>query len=197
MTAKTAPGSTAGLDEFTDHELMTDFLRGEAAAVETIALWIRQAAGRYRGRLPAEWDDLLQDLLLEVTTVLQDGAFRGDSTLRTYVWRIAHYRCLNRIRDLARRPESEIEEQTYHLPDPARPVLERLVQRESEDSLMRFFDSVSADCQRLWKLILAGQSYREISRETGISEGALRVRVLRCRQKALKLWKIWLEPSNG
>ncbi len=189
--------STARLGETSDGELVADFLRGDPAAAETISLWLRQAAGRYRSRLPAEWDDLLQDLLLEVTAALRDDEFRGASTLRTYVWRIAHYRCLNRLRDRARRPESELGEVAHNVPDPARPVLERMVRRESEDLLRRFLDTVSADCRRLWKSILAGLSYREISRETGVSEGALRVRVLRCRQKALVQWESWLEQSNG
>ncbi|MEM7355313.1 MAG: sigma-70 family RNA polymerase sigma factor [Acidobacteriota bacterium] len=180
-----------------DQVLVTEFLHGDPEAADTIARWIRQATGRYRDRLPTEWPDLLQDLLLEVTSVLRQGTFRGDCTLRTFVWRIAHYRCLNRIRDLARRPESELADVAQHVPDPARPVLERLVDRESEDLLRRFLDTISTDCRRMWRLILAGRSYREMSREIGVSEGALRVRVLRCRKKALAQWRSWLESTHG
>lgn len=190
-----SPGS--GVEAISDRQLAADFLRGVPAASETISLWIRQAAGRHRGRLAAEWDDLIQDLLLEVTTALRAGEFRGDCTLRTYVSRIAHYRCLNRVRDRARRPQKDPGERALDVPDPARPVLERLMERESEDLLLRFLDTVSADCRRLWRSILAGRSYQEMSRETGVSAGALRVRVLRCRRSALSRWKTWLEPSNG
>lgn len=180
-----------------DHELAADFVRGDAAAVATVSRWVRQAAARHRHRLYAEWEDLLQDLLLEVTTALRDGSFRGDSQLRTYVSRIVHYRCLNRVRDRARRPADEPDEKALQVPDPARPVLSRLVERESEDLLLRFLETVSDDCRRLWKAILAGRSYRQMSRETGISEGALRVRVRRCRQKAIAAWDSWLEQTNG
>ncbi len=187
------PSAAAGGDP----ELVAEYLRGDLAAVETVSLWIRQAAGRYRRRLPAEWDDLRQDLLLEVTMALRDGGFRGDCTLRTFVWRIAHYRCLNRVRDLARRPEAELGDNVLQLPDPARPALERLLDREAEDLLLRFLETISTDCRQLWRSILAGLSYREMSRETGVSEGALRVRALRCRQKAVAHWKTWLAPSSG
>ncbi len=204
MTAKAAqeaprrgPDPGAGSGDSSDRELVADFLGSEPAAVETISLWVQQAGGRYRGRLPAEWDDLCQDLLLEVTAALRGGRFRGDCGLRTYVWRIVHYRCLNRIRDLSRRPESDLGEGAQYVADPARPVLDRLVDRESADLLRRFLKTVSADCRRLWLLLLAGRSYRQMSREIGISEGALRVRVLRCRRKAVALWKTWLEPSSG
>ncbi len=185
--------SRSGLD---DQEQIAGFLRGDPAAVETVTLWIQQAAGRYRGRLSAEWDDLLQDLLLEVTTAFQAGTFRGDCQLRTFVWRIAHYRCLNRIRDRSRRPESADEEAARQVPDPARPVLAGILERESADLVLRFVETLPAQCRHLWRLILAGRSYREISGETGISEGALRVRVLRCRRRAVALWKTWLEQSH-
>ncbi|MEM7586087.1 MAG: sigma-70 family RNA polymerase sigma factor [Acidobacteriota bacterium] len=180
----------------TDRQLAEDFLKGAPAAVDQISLWVRQAAWRYRSRLPAEWDDLFQDLLLEVTLVLREDGFRGESSLRTFVSRIAHYRCLNRLRDLARRPESELDEQHAHVPDPARSVIDRLLEYESEDLLKRFLRSVSEDCRRLWEAILAERSYREMSRELGVSAGALRVRVLRCRQKAVAQWKEWLDSPK-
>ncbi len=192
--AKAVP-SASGVTS--DQLLADDFLSGERAAFETIAQWIRLAAGRHRARLHSEWDDVVQDLLLAVTAVLRDGGFRGDSSLRTFVWRLAHYRCLNRIRDAARRSESELEEKANQIADPKSPVLDRMLKRESENLLLRFLDSVSEDCQRLWRLILAGRSYREMSQEIGVSEGVLRVRVLRCRKKAVGQWKIWLDSVDG
>ena len=180
-----------------DLALAAAFLEGDPEAAGTITAWLEQATRRYRGRLSNDWNDLVQDLLLEVTTSLRSGGFRGECQLRTYVWRIAHYRCLNRIRDRARRPEHELGDDENQVPDPTRAVLDRLVDAESTDLLIRFLHTVSVDCRRLWTRLLEGRSYREMSRETGISEGALRVRVLRCRQKALNLWKTWLASSHG
>ncbi len=200
LESEVAGGFTAPVAEKvdgpSDHQLVAAFLRGEPEAMEIISTWVKQAGGRYRKRLPTEWDDLLQDLLLEVTVTLRGDSFRADCTLRTYVWRIVHYRCLNRIRDRARRPETGMGERERHLPDPARPVLDRIMERQATDLLLRFLETLSADCRRLWDLILAGRSYREISDETGVSEGALRVRVLRCRKRAVALWKTWPGPSN-
>jgi DNA-directed RNA polymerase specialized sigma24 family protein len=36
-------------------------------------------------------------------------------------------------------------------------------------------------------MVLAGLSYREMSDRTGVAEGTLRVRVLRCRKRAIEL----------
>ena len=197
--SRSKPAETVleGDSRSSDRQLIDDFLGGDHAAAETFSAWIRQAAWRHRGRLGGEWDDIVQDLLLEVTTVLRDGGFRGDCSARTFVWRIAHYRCLNRIRDAARRPENEPEKAAERLADPGRPAIDRLLARESVDLLQRFMATLSEDCRRLWDRILAGRSYREMSQETGISAGALRVRVLRCRQKAVALWRAWQDSADG
>lgn len=47
--------------------------------------------------------------------------------------------------------------------------------------------AMGEDCRQLWTMIHDGMSYSEMSRLQGISEGTLRVRVHRCRQKAMKL----------
>lgn len=39
----------------------------------------------------------------------------------------------------------------------------------------------------MWRMILAGYSYKEMSLRMNVAEGTLRVRVLRCREKAATL----------
>jgi RNA polymerase sigma factor (sigma-70 family) len=56
---------------------------------------------------------------------------------------------------------------------------------EVKDLLLRVLDRVPADCRELWRMIHAGLSYREMSTRLGVAEGTLRVRVLRCREKAV------------
>ena len=48
-------------------------------------------------------------------------------------------------------------------------------------------EGMSRECRDLWGLILAGLSYREIGTRLGVTEGALRVRALRCRQRAAEV----------
>ena len=49
----------------------------------------------------------------------------------------------------------------------------------------------------LWALLLAGRSYREMSELLGVGEGALRVRVLRCRRRAITLAAEVTESTPG
>jgi hypothetical protein len=55
---------------------------------------------------------------------------------------------------------------------------------------------VSQDCKDLWRMLVAGMSYREMSEQLGVAEGTLRVRVLRCREKAAALRRDLLAPGS-
>ena len=167
-----------------DADLVDALLRGEAEAVATVQDWIRRAALSFRRRLGHEWDDLLQDLHVEVLRLLQEGRFRGESRLKSYLWQVVAHSCLDRVRKAKRWRWTDIEETVAagmplskgrdHLPpwNPAR------------DLLMRVLERTPQGCRRLWQMVVAGLSYQEMSGRVGASEGALRVRVLRCRQQA-------------
>ena len=81
-----------------DRDMVTRFLRGDSDAVATLDGWISRAAWPYQRRLANRWDDVLQDVRLEVTRLLGEGKFRGESSLRTYLWRVVCHTCLDLIR---------------------------------------------------------------------------------------------------
>lgn len=170
-----------------DARLVDRYLSGEDDAVATLEGWIHRAAQPYRRRLSGVWDDVLQDVRLEFTRLLRSDAFRGESALKTYLWRVVCHTCLDRIRARSRWRWSEIDgmedwEADSILSDPG-----GRLEPESKDLLLRVLEGMSEDCRRLWSMVLAGLSYREMSRRTGVAEGALRVRVLRCRKRASEL----------
>lgn len=170
-----------------DARLVDRYLSGDKEAVATLEAWIHRAAQPYRRRLSAVWDDVLQDVRLEVTRLLRGQAFRGESALKTYLWRVVCHTCLDRIRSHSRWRWAELDgmeewEADAVLGDPGGQI-----EPESMDLVLRVLEQTSQDCRRLWSMVLAGLSYREMSRKTGIAEGALRVRVLRCRKRALEL----------
>src|SRR6476469_1162211 len=82
----------------TDQETVNGYLLGESEAVRTVDGWIARAAWPYQRRLADRWDDVLQDVRLEVTRLLGAGKFRGESSLRTYLWRVVSHTCLDQIR---------------------------------------------------------------------------------------------------
>ena len=66
-------------------------------------------------------------------------------------------------------------------------ALDELAQRETAALAARIAAALPAPCRELWEMIADGMSYRQMSGATGLSEGAIRVRVHRCRQRAIEL----------
>jgi RNA polymerase sigma-70 factor, ECF subfamily len=178
-----------------DQEVVAGFLRGEAGAVGTVDGWISRAAWPYQRRLANRWEDVLQDVRLEVTRLLGQGKFRGESSLRTYLWRVVSHTCLDQLRSQRKWQWDDLDE----LEKGEGAGLPRITPsgHEDKDLLMRVLERVSQDCREMWRMIVAGLSYQEMSGKLGVAEGTLRVRVLRCREKASALREELLAHRPG
>lgn len=172
-------------DDPADRDVVARFLRGEPEAVATLDGWILRAAWPYQRRLANRWDDVLQDVRLEVTRLLGDGKFRGESSLRTYLWRVVSHTCLDQIRSQTKWQWADLdtlEQEEGRALGPVQPAVEDAAER---DLLLRVLDRASQECRELWKMLVLGLSYREMSLRLQVAEGTLRVRVLRCRERAV------------
>lgn len=167
-----------------DQEVVDRFLRGDAEAVGTVDGWILRAAWPYQRRLASRWDDVLQEVRLEITRLLGQGKFRGESALRTYLWRVVNHTCLDQIRAQTKWHWADLEDLDREEPVPGAVLPALPFRHEERDLLLRVLERASEDCRELWRMIVAGLSYREMSQRLSVAEGTLRVRVLRCREKA-------------
>lgn len=167
-----------------DGAIIDRFLAGDPAAVGQVDGWLARAASGYRRRLGDQLEDVLQDVRLEVTRLLQQGKFRGDSSLKTYLWRVTAHTCLDRLRAGSRWSFVEYDGESAEAADPVSLPPPAAPWSADRDLLLRVLARMEDDCRRLWSMLIDGLSYREMSVETGVSEGALRVRVLRCRRRA-------------
>lgn len=166
-----------------DLEVVAQFLRGEEPAVAAVDGWIAAAAWPFQRRLANRWDDVLQDVRLEVTRLLGQGKFRGESSLRTYLWQVVSHTCLDQLRAQSRWQWTDLEA----LDEKPGRAQQAPARHEDRDLVERVLRRVSGECRDLWRWIALGHSYREMSARLGVAEGTLRVRVLRCREKAMAL----------
>ena len=168
-----------------DREIAASYLRGDKEAVATLDSWIARAAWPYQRRLANRWDDVLQDIRLEVTRLLGEGKFRGESSLRTYLWRVVSHTCLDQIRSQGKWQLTDLD--ALEQEDGRASSLPRVAAEDpsEKDLLLRVLDRSSQECRDLWKMIVLGLSYKEMSQRLGVAEGTLRVRVLRCRERAI------------
>lgn len=157
---------------------------GEPEAVAQVDLWLARAASPFRSGLADGWPDVQQEVRLEVFKLLRAGRFRGESSLKTYVWKVCAHTCLDALRRKRRQPLHQPESDAELLPASDPSPLDAVLAGERQGRLLEALESMSAECRALWSLIAEGLGYREISQRLGVSEGALRVRAHRCRKRA-------------
>jgi len=156
------------------------FLQGHPDQVESIAVAVRLAIRSFQFRDRELERDLAQETLSRVLAGLSAGQFRGDSSLRTYASNVARYTCLEHLRK--RRWDSQPDgDQLVSTSRWSAPEASFLADEEHERNLLAFA-ALPADCQELLCMVsLEGATYREVAARLGVSEGALKSRVHRCR----------------
>ena len=149
-----------------------DVIRAHGDALERVAWgYVDNAPDR---------EDLMQEILVALWRALP--RFRGESSLRTFVLRVAHNRAITfatrrrRFEDL---PEEGL------LPDPAPLVEERLIEEQHRDSLFLAIRELPEAQRQAVMLHLEGLSQREIAELQETSENNVAVRLTRAR-KALR-----------
>lgn len=178
-----------------DERLVAGILSGEEGALSQVRRWVRGAIGPYRFRLAAEIEDIEQEILIDLLRALAAGRFEGRSLLATYVRRMVHHKCLNRLR--SRRGRQWVDCSEVELVDPEPTPFERERRRGEFELGLRVLAGMPEPCRELWKMIHRGLSYEAMSERLGVAAGTLRVRVLRCREKALALRDLLAAGGNA
>ena len=137
----------------------------------------------------AEASDAVQETFLKVFRNI--GGFRGDASLKTWIFKIAFSEILNRLRWWKRRYRSS----TVSLDDDAnghdnghyvtdlKPTPEEMLEsKEREDSIQQALRKLSGDHRSIVVLRdIEGFSYTEIADVLGISIGTVKSRLARAR----------------
>jgi RNA polymerase sigma-70 factor (ECF subfamily) len=157
------------------------FLRGDPAAVQRLRSLVLGVVRAFRIAAAAEDSDLVQETLTRIYANLSAGQYRAESSLETYARRIARFTCLQHIRRRRRQveldPESLTSQARWAEPE------DTFLWSEEHLRNVKVFSCLSADCRDVLRMaFIEGLSYKDIAARLGISEGALRTRVCRCRQ---------------
>ena len=132
---------------------------------------------------PVERQDLLQDIALALWRALP--AFRGESSERTFVFRIAHNRGLTH-RWQRRRHTIDLEE-AGHIPDHRSGPEASLVAQDRQERLAAAIRQLPDGQRAAVLLLLEGVSQRDIGDVLGIDENAVAARLSRARRKVRQL----------
>ncbi|MFN0105968.1 MAG: RNA polymerase sigma factor [Bryobacteraceae bacterium] len=140
---------------------------------------LRRLSGAYAGG-GAEADDLFQEVALALWTALPN--FRGDSSERTWVYRVAHNTAISFVASQRKRREREPVQ-----PPPIEPAApddpeRELLDGEKRRRLQRAVHELPLPNRQVMLLHLEGLSAAEIETVAGCSAGAVATRLTRARQ---------------
>jgi RNA polymerase sigma factor (sigma-70 family) len=123
--------------------------------------------------------DLIQEIRLAIWRALP--SFRGQSSERTFIYRIAHNRALTHV--AKRHPEQLDMEMALELPDISPDPESLAVQRWQRAELHTRIASLPLTLRQVVTLALEGLSNLDISQVLGISEGNVAVRLTRAKKQ--------------
>jgi RNA polymerase sigma factor (sigma-70 family) len=144
---------------------------------------ISRMAGRF-ARSPSEREDLEQDIALSLWQSLP--SWRGESSLETFVYKIARYRCFGLLRKRGRL-DLDRDTDASELGDPDTCVDTWMSQLDDLAQLERARAELPAGLGPTLTLRLEGKSYAEIAEALGISEQNVSVRLTRARKQLARL----------
>jgi RNA polymerase sigma-70 factor, ECF subfamily len=171
--------SSRGQDDAQDRALVDRWLGGDERAATLLVERHASALARFaasltggRGEGASEVDDLVQDTFVRAFQSLAD--FRGESSLRTWLFTIERRLLVDRQRSERRRPDRvEIGEEDAATQYTA---LDAMVAGETEGRIRRSLERLSPMQREVFTLRVAeGLSYKEIAGVVGSTEGAARV----------------------
>lgn len=126
----------------------------------------------------AERDDLLQEIAIAIWRALP--RFRGESSERTFIFRIAQNRAMSHLAQ--RRPNAASIEDALEFPD-QRPSPERgLLKDQQTARLLNAIQRLPVQYRQVMTLALEDLNYAETAEILGISESNVGVRLSRARQ---------------
>jgi RNA polymerase sigma-70 factor (ECF subfamily) len=158
-----------------DRALIERWLRGDQRSATAIVERHANAIARFVGTLgEEERDEVVQDTFVRAFSSFD--SFRGESSLRTWLFTIARRLVLDRRRAQRRRPEAESLENVDVVGEGGFTALDSIVAAESEDQVREAVGRLSPTQREVFTLRVGeGLSYKEIAEVVGTTEGAARV----------------------
>lgn len=194
MPVSNDDASPAGARAVPSAEWARRLSRGDTEAVHHVRARVGKILA-YQGLKirSQEREDLEQEIMTAVWQAVTRPGFDFAGGFWAFVEIVVSRRCIDWLR--ARREHSPAEEAPR---DGRSDPLEQLLDRERARLAAEALSALDPTCQRLITLRLKEQmSYREIAREVGKSEGALRVQMYRCvRQVSATLKKRFGDPAG-
>ena len=137
--------------------------RGEERLFSEYAYFIREGVRKHRLSEDQAFDAYSDSVLAAVDSIY-GGTFKGDSSLKSYLYKIFHNKCVDFFRKNATNKNSinrtnPINEELLLFSDKSRSILQALIERTDWEVLKARIAQLGEDCNRM--LLLWSESYSD------------------------------------
>jgi len=177
-------------------QLIEGYIKGEAREIFIITGWIEKVVNNYIWGFQDFSEDIIQDVRLKIYVNLKQNRFRKASRLKTYVYRIAKYTCIDFLRKSYHQGTDYDAELTGIAEDGD--ASDAMIKREKEAIAKIILEELAVMCRETLQLVFIERlSYNEIGAILNIAEGTVKSRVSRCIEKAMQLKaKYWNDSKK-
>ena len=135
-----------------------------------------------------EAEEVTQDVFVSVHRHL--GAFAGQASLKTWIYRITVNCSLNAIKRKGRKRQELAWEEGFDPADPRNDTLEAAEQEEAHEKMEKLLDQINPEQKACLLLRAQGDmSYEEIAKALKINLNTVRSRLKRGRQALLEIYQ--------
>lgn len=133
------------------------------------------------------------DAVLSTIHNIINGRFDNNFSIKTYLYQVFRNKCVDLIRKITNNKQRVHQsvsspELLSHLPDTAKTVIEKLVDREKIEAVKRYLETIGEKCRDILLLFEDGYSDEEIAGKLSYNSAAVaKTTRLRCREKIKKL----------
>jgi len=168
-----------------DKKHIEGYLKGNQREFFEITSWIMVIVKNEYWGLKDHWADIIQDIRMKLFINLQQKKLRDTSSLKTYVYRISKYTCIDYLRKKYRTEVLNIG--NVEVEDPNN-NFSSLIENERKQILRRIIFKMTEKCRKTLELVFIEKlTYKKIGSLLHIAEGTVKSRVSRCIQEAIRL----------
>lgn len=169
-----------------DTRLAQLYVSGDRASYKQVDRWISQVTNLSVWHFIEDVEDINSIVHLKLFSSLKSQRFRGESTFRTYVQRVARYTCIDQVR--SQRVVRQVDPDDLPAPSGSEPPDAAHEAEEERQIFIKIFRAIDPECQKIWRMIFTNSmNYKEIGEKLHLPEGTVKRKVHECKQMAIEL----------
>lgn len=191
------------LSRSNDHRIIADLMTGgvtrrkaEDDLFNSYSYYIREAVKKY-GMREEDCFDAYSDTILSVIYSVAEGRFEQRSSLKTFIYRVFHHKCVDIMRKSSTNKESVnrvtgLPEAMYEiLSDNTKSVVQTLIEKFDLDEMQQKLEKLGDACRSMLMMFAEGYSDKLIAEAMHYnSADVVKTSRLRCLQKLRQAYAI-------